>query len=100
MKDTIETSVKSITTVTKQHLYLDGSDIEKIRGRKVCLIDDVVSTGQSLAALEELVIKAGADVVRKACILAEGEAADRSDIIYLEKLPLFRKVSQGEYEVI
>ena len=100
MKDTIETSVKSITTVTKQHLYLDGSDIEKIRGRKVCLIDDVVSTGQSLAALEELVIKAGADVVQKACILAEGEAADRNDIIYLEKLPLFRKVAEGEYEVI
>ena len=100
MKDTIETSVKSITTVSQQHLYLDGSDIEKIRGHKVCLIDDVVSTGESLAALENLVTKAGAIVTAKACILAEGAAADRDDIIYLEKLPLFRRHPDGTYEVI
>ena len=100
MRDILETSVKSITTVSQQHLYLDGSDIEKIRGRNVCLIDDVVSTGESLAALENLVNKAGAKVVARACILAEGNAADRDDIIFLEKLPLFRKLSDGSYEVI
>ncbi len=100
MKDTIEISVKSITTAVPQHLYLDGSDIEKIRGKKVCLLDDVVSTGDSLAAMEQLVSKAGATVVKKAAILAEGEAADRDDLIFLEKLPLFRKTAEGKYEVI
>lgn len=100
MKDTLEVSVKSITTAVTQHLYLDGSDIEKIRGKRVCLIDDVVSTGDSLAAIEQLVSKAGGIVTAKACILAEGNAAERSDIIFLEKLPLFRKTADGEYEVI
>ena len=85
MKNTIETSVKSITTTSKQHLYLDGLDSEKISGKNVCVIDDVVSTGDSLLALEHLVKKAGANVVKKACILAEGDASKREDIIYLEK---------------
>ena len=100
MKDTLEVSVKSITTTSKQHLYLDGSDREKINGKKVCLLDDVVSTGDSLKAMEQLVIKAGAEVVKKAAILAEGEAAKRDDLIYLEVLPLFRKKKDGTYEVI
>lgn len=100
MSDTIEIPVKSITTANPQHLYLDGKDAAKIAGKNVCLLDDVVSTGDSLAALSHLVEKAGATVVKKACILAEGSAASRDDIIFLEKLPLFRKTEDGEYEVL
>ena len=100
MKNAVSISVRSITTVSVQHLYLDGSDIEAIKGKDVCIIDDVVSTGDSLKAMEELVKKAGANVIRKACILAEGKAAERDDLIYLEKLPLFRKDAEGKYEVI
>ena len=99
MKEALEVSVKSITTASVQHLYLDGSDREKLKGCEVCLLDDVVSTGDSLAALEKLVEKTGAKVTKKACILAEGDAADREDLIYLEKLPLFRRKGD-EYEVI
>lgn len=97
MKDTLETSVKSITTTNLQHLYLDGLDIEKLKGKKVCVIDDVVSTGDSLKALEDLASKAEASVVKKACILAEGEASKRDDLIYLGVLPLFRKQEDGTY---
>ena len=100
MKDSLETSVKSITTASIQHLFLDGSDRQKIEGKKVCLLDDVVSTGDSLKALEDLVNKAGAIVEKKACILAEGDAAKREDIIFLERLPLFRKNEDGSYEEI
>ena len=99
MKEALEVSVKSITTASVQHLYLDGTDRKKLKGCDVCLIDDVVSTGDSLAALQDLVEKAGARVTKKACILAEGEAAGREDLIYLEKLPLFRREG-NEYEVI
>ena len=100
MKHPVSVPVHSITTTQEQVLLLDGSDSDKIKGKKVCLIDDVVSTGESLAALEDLVRAAGAEVVAKACILAEGDAAKREDIIYLQELPLFRKVSEGDYEVI
>ena len=100
MKDTMEISVKSITTASQQHLYLDGTDIARIKGKKVCLLDDVVSTGDSLAALEKLVNQAGATVVKKACILAEGKAAERKDLVFLQRLPLFRKTADGEYEEI
>lgn len=62
---------------------------KKIKGKKVALIDDVISTGQSLAALENLVNKAGGNIVAKAAILAEGDAKNRKDIIFLEELPLF-----------
>lgn len=99
MKDTVEVEVQSITTAKKQVLLLDGVDCKKIEGKNVCVIDDVVSTGESLNALEELVKAANAKVVKKACILAEGDAADRDDLIFLERLPLFKKVN-GEYEEI
>ncbi len=100
MKDPLDIPVKSITTATVQHLFLDGCDVEKIRGRKVCLLDDVVSTGDSLAAMEQLVSQAGAIVTKKAAILAEGEAAERKDLIFLQKLPLFHKNPDGTYQEI
>ena len=100
MKDPVSISVKSITTENVQRLYLDQSDIVLIKGRKVCLLDDVVSTGESLSALQALVDSAGGIVSGKACILAEGEAAKRDDLIYLEGLPLFVKTRDGEYEVL
>ena len=89
MEEPIEVEVNSITTTNSQKLYLNNQDANKIRGKKVALIDDVISTGQSLKALERLVEKAGANVVAKAAILAEGDAKDRKDIIFLEALPTF-----------
>jgi adenine phosphoribosyltransferase len=100
MRDVVSASVHSITTQGEQHLYLDGVDADKIRGKKICLIDDVISTGESLHALEELVSHAGAVVTKKAAVLAEGDAADRDDIVFLQKLPLFRKTAEGEYEIL
>ena len=100
MKDTVSVPVRSITTAAEQHLLLDGADGKKIKGKKVCIIDDVVSTGESLSALEELVKAAGADIVKKVCVLAEGDAAKRDDLIFLERLPLFRKVGENDYEEI
>ena len=70
-------------------MYLDGHDVELIKDKKVAIIDDVISTGESLQALVNLVEKAGAKVVVKAAILAEGDAAKREDIVFLEELPLF-----------
>lgn len=93
MSDPLEASVVSITTQKEQTLYLDGGDALAIKGKKVAIIDDVISTGESLQALITLVEKAGANVVAQAAILAEGEAANRSDLIFLEKLPLFVKES-------
>jgi adenine phosphoribosyltransferase len=81
--------VESITTKEKQMLCLDGNDVVLIQGKRVAIIDDVISTGESLRAVEALVKKAGGEIVAKAAILAEGDAADRTDIIFLEKLPLF-----------
>ena len=100
MKDVVSASVHSITTAGEQHLCLDGKDADKIRGKRVCLLDDVISTGESLHALECLMANASAEVVKKAAILAEGDAADRKDIVFLQKLPLFKKTGDGEYEVI
>ena len=91
MTDPISVTVKSITTEYKQKLYLGQEDLKKLKGKRVLIVDDVISTGDSLLALEELVRKAGGNVVGKAAVLAEGEAADRDDIIFLEKLPLFFK---------
>lgn len=89
MHDPIEVEVKSITTDAIQKLCLDSKDVEKIKGKRIALVDDVISTGDSMRALEYLVEKAGGKVVQKLAILAEGDAADRDDIIFLEKLPVF-----------
>ena len=89
MQNPIKFDVQSITTKGMQSLYLDGTDVEYMKGKKVLIVDDVISTGASLAALEKLVEAAGGIIVGKMTVLAEGEAADRKDIIYLEKLPLF-----------
>ena len=91
MKDVLDVEVRSITTDHVQHLYLDGDDVEYMRGKRVAIVDDVISTGESLHALEELVKKAGGEVVARMAILAEGDATERDDIIFLEKLPLFDK---------
>ena len=82
-------SVNSITTQKTQTLYLDKSDYEYIQNARVVLIDDVISTGESLEGIDLLAEKVGAQVIARAALLAEGSAADRDDIIYLEKLPLF-----------
>ena len=89
MRDLFEVDVRSITTAKEQHLYLDGTDAELMRGKKILIVDDVISTGESLNALVALVEKAGGIICGKMAILAEGDAQDRDDLIYLEKLPLF-----------
>lgn len=89
MEESIEVEVNSITTTNSQKLYLNNRDAKKIKGKRIVLVDDVISTGQSLKALERLVEKAGGKVLAKAAILAEGDAKDRKDIIFLEALPTF-----------
>ena len=89
MRDVFSAEVRSITTGHPQTLYLDGADAAYMRGKRVVIVDDVISTGESLRALENLVEKAGGNIVGRMAILAEGEAADRDDLIFLEKLPLF-----------
>lgn len=91
MRNSIEVSVKSITTEKEQKLYLGENDADFIKGKRILIVDDVISTGKSLEAIEELVTKAGGNIVGKAAVLAEGDAIGREDIIYLEKLPLFFK---------
>jgi adenine phosphoribosyltransferase len=89
MRDIFDVTVRSITTAKEQRLYLDGADAELMKGKRILIVDDVISTGESLAALEALVEKAGGIVCGKMAVLAEGDAQDREDLIYLEKLPLF-----------
>lgn len=89
MRDILDVSVRSITTAKEQHLYLDGADAQLMQGKKILIVDDVISTGESLSALEALVEKAGGEICGRMAILAEGEAQDREDLVYLEKLPLF-----------
>ena len=89
MSDIISCEVNSITTAKKQTLYLDGNDAASMRGKRVLIVDDVISTGDSLRALEELVEHAGGHIVGKMAVLAEGDAKDRKDIQYLAVLPLF-----------
>ena len=89
MTDIFSSSVKSITTAKEQTLYLDGGDAQLMKGKKILVVDDVISTGESLGALEVLVEKAGGTICGRMAILAEGDAQDREDLIYLEKLPLF-----------
>lgn len=91
MKDPVSVHVRSITTDKVQTVYLDSLEGEQMRNKRVLILDDVISTGESLKAVESLVSKFEANIVGKAAILAEGDAAERSDIIYLEKLPLFSK---------
>lgn len=91
MKDLFTVEVDSITTDHKQTLCIDGDDKEAMKGKRVVIVDDVISTGESLKALEMLVKEAGGEIVAKMAILAEGDAIDRDDIIYLEPLPLFFK---------
>lgn len=89
MTGVFQVNVRSITTDAEQHLYLDTADAEMMRGKRILIVDDVISTGESLAAIEALVNQAGGNVVGRMAILAEGKAQTRDDIIYLEKLPVF-----------
>lgn len=91
MTDPINVTVRSITTAQEQKLYLSSEKAEMISGKRVLLVDDVISTGESLTALENLTASANGVISGKAAVLAEGDAADRDDIIYLEQLPLFKK---------
>ena len=89
MTGVLEVTVHSITTEKVQKLYLDTADAELMRGKRVLIVDDVISTGESLYALEQLVKQAGGEICGRMAILAEGDATEREDLIYLEKLPLF-----------
>lgn len=89
MTDIVEVNVQSITTKGEQKLFLDGAEAALMKDSRILIVDDVISTGESLAALEKLVAAVGGNVVGRMTVLAEGDAADRDDIIYLEKLPLF-----------
>lgn len=91
MRNCVEVAVNSITTSEVQRLYLGDVDAQFLKDKRVLIVDDVISTGESLAALEELMNKIGVNVVGKACVLAEGDAKYRDDIIFLEELPLFSK---------
>lgn len=91
MKEVFEVDVRSITTARDQHLYLDKAEADEMKGKRVLIVDDVISTGESLRAVEILCEKAGANIVGKLAILAEGAAADRDDLVYLDKLPVFPK---------
>jgi len=89
MSKPLTDEVVSITTQKKQTLCLDGKDALLLQGKRVAIVDDVISTGESISAIERLVEKAGGNIVARAAILAEGDAARRDDIIFLEELPLF-----------
>ena len=94
MQNIFGVEVKSITTAAVQKLYLDGADAALMRGKRILIVDDVISTGESLRALEQLVEQAGGEVCGRMAILAEGDAQSREDLIYLEKLPVFN--AKGE----
>ena len=91
MPNPVSVTVKSITTAAEQTLLLGDDTVHLLKGRRVLIVDDVISTGESLIALEKLVNLVGGNIVGKEAVLAEGSAADRDDILYLEKLPLFPK---------
>ena len=96
MTGVFKAEVRSITTDKLQTLYLDTADAELMKGKRILVVDDVVTTGESLRAIQELVKQAGGEICGNLCILAEGKAADRTDIKYLEKLPMFN----GKGEII
>ena len=89
MRDVVYTHVKSITTAAEQMLCLGSDEIAKLKGKKVLIVDDVISTGESIAAVVQLVNQVGGEITGKMAILAEGDAIERKDIIALAKLPLF-----------
>lgn len=89
MQGIFEVEVRSITTMHIQKLVLDTEDAKLIEGKRIIIVDDVISTGESLSAMEELVHRCGGEVVGKMAVLAEGDAQNREDIVYLQKLPLF-----------
>ena len=89
MSGVFEVNVKSITTAAVQRLIIDTADAEQIRGKRMLILDDVISTGESLRAMEELVTAAGGIVAGRMAVLAEGDAIERDDIIVLAPLPLF-----------
>ncbi len=89
MQDIHTTYVNSITTENRQMLCISGEDAKAMEGKRVLVVDDVISTGESLAALETLVNEVGGNIVGRMAVLAEGEAKEREDIIYLSPLPLF-----------
>ena len=89
MTGVFEVSVKSITTMSVQRLIIDTADAELIMGKRMLIVDDVISTGESLRAMEKLVTAAGGIIVGRMAVLAEGDAADRDDIITLAPLPVF-----------
>lgn len=91
MKDPVTVNVRSITTASEQTLILDGVEGDQIRGKRVVILDDVISTGESLKAVEELCARFDANVVAKAAVLAEGDAAERDDIVFLGVIPLIEK---------
>ena len=91
MRNPLDVSETSITTQHEQHLYLGETEVNMMKGKKVLIVDDVISTGESLKAVRKLVDEAGATEAASCAFLAEGDAADRKDIIFLEKLPLFFK---------
>ena len=91
MRNPISVNVTSITTKHEQHLYLGNDDVELMKGKKVLIVDDVISTGESLDAMKRLVSATGAEVSDCCAVLAEGDAAKRDDIVFLEPLPLFFK---------
>jgi adenine phosphoribosyltransferase len=91
MTGTFVVNVRSITTDKVQTLYLDTADAELMKGKRILIVDDVISTGESLFALEELVRQAGGIIAGKMAVLAEGDAIGREDISYIHPLPLFNK---------
>ena len=94
MNDVLTTEVDSITTDHRQTLCMGGDDVEAVRGKRVLLVDDVISTGETLAAMEKLIRTAGGEIAGRMAVLAEGDAIGREDIICLETLPVFD--GQGE----
>lgn len=96
MGEPLTADVNSITTLDKQKLFIGEDDAAKLKGKRVLIVDDVISTGESLRAMEKLVEKAGGNIVAKMAVLAEGDSYDRTDITVLGKLPLFN----GAGEVI
>jgi adenine phosphoribosyltransferase len=91
MRDVVSVELQSITTAKRQILYIDRDDVEYMKGKRVLIVDDVISTGESVKAVEKLVEEAGGIVAGRMTILAEGDAKNRDDIIYLEHLPLFNE---------